>query len=41
MTPEDLDRVASQVPSDHGAWEKVLTYAAANGGDEVVLRQSA
>jgi hypothetical protein len=38
---EDLDRAAREVPGDHGAWEKVLTFVDANGGDDVVRRQSA
>jgi hypothetical protein len=38
---EDLDRVAREVPADHGAWEKLLAFAAENAGDGVVLRQSA
>jgi len=38
---EDLDRVAADVPADTGAWEKLLEYVAENGGDGIVLRQSA
>jgi chromosome segregation ATPase len=38
---EDLDRAASEVPSDHGAWDKLLSYVGENGGDGIVLRQSA
>jgi chromosome segregation ATPase len=38
---EDLDRVAAEVPADTGTWEKLLEYAAENGGDGIVLRQSA
>ena len=38
---EDLDRAAAEVPADHGAWEKLLAYVSENGGDGIVLRQSA
>lgn len=38
---EDLDRVVSEVPADHAAWEKLLSYVGENGGDGIVLRQSA
>ncbi|HKB04053.1 MAG TPA: hypothetical protein VKD90_17655 [Gemmataceae bacterium] len=38
---EDLDRVAREVPADHGVWEKLLAYVAENAGDGVMLRQSA
>ncbi len=38
---EDLDRAASEVPSDNGFWDKLLSYVAENAGDGVVLRQSA
>jgi hypothetical protein len=38
---EDLDRAAAEVPSDHGAWDKLLSYVGENGGDGIVLRQSA
>ena len=38
---EDLDRAASEIPADSGMWDKLLGFAANNGGDGVVLRQSA
>jgi uncharacterized phage infection (PIP) family protein YhgE len=38
---EDLDKAASEVPADQGAWEKLLVYVGENAGDGVVLRQSA
>jgi hypothetical protein len=38
---EDLDRVAGQVPADHGSWDKLLAFVAENAGDGTVLRQSA
>jgi hypothetical protein len=38
---EDLDRAAAEVPADHGAWEKLLSYVGENAGDGIVLRQSA
>jgi hypothetical protein len=38
---EELDRVAGQVPADHGAWDRLLAYVADHAGDGVALRQSA
>jgi hypothetical protein len=38
---EDLDRAAAEVPSDQGIWDKLLSYVGENGGDGIVLRQSA
>ena len=38
---EDLDRAAAEVPADHAAWEKLLSYVGENAGDGIVLRQSA
>ena len=38
---EDLDRAASEVPSDNGFWDKLLAYVSENAGDGIVLRQSA
>jgi hypothetical protein len=38
---EDLDRAAGEVPADHAAWEKLLSYVSENAGDGIVLRQSA
>jgi len=37
----DLDQAAGTVPSDQGAWEKLLAYVEENAGDGMVLRQSA
>jgi hypothetical protein len=38
---EDLDRAAAEVPADHGAWDRLLSYVGENAGDGIVMRQSA
>jgi chromosome segregation ATPase len=38
---EALDRVAAQVPADHGAWDRLLAHVGDHAGDGIALRQSA